>query len=55
MQCTWVCLSITFLTKNAVNGESQAPACNFIVSGELLTTVDNMSNLLPVFTFAGEG
>ena len=40
MQCTWVCLVITFLIKNAVKGESQAPAGNIIVSGELLTTVE---------------
>jgi hypothetical protein len=41
--------------KNAVRGESQCPAGNNIVSGDLLTTVDNISNLLPAFTFAGEG
>jgi hypothetical protein len=41
--------------KNAVKGESKAPAGNVIVSGELLTTVDNTSNLLPTYTFAGEG
>ena len=52
----WVCLITTLLDiKNAVNGESQSPAGNSILSGELLTTVDNISNLLPAFTFAGEG
>jgi hypothetical protein len=55
VQYTWVCLIITFLIKNAVKGESQGPAGNFIVSGDLLTTIDIISNLLPVFTFAGEG
>ena len=54
VQCSWVCLIITFLIKNAIKGESQAPVGNIIVSGELLTAVDNISNLLPVFTFAGE-
>lgn len=52
----WVCLITTLLDlKKAVKGESQRPAGNRILSGELLTTVDNISNLLPVFTFAGEG
>ena len=52
----WVCLMTTLLdTKNAVRGESQSPAGNSILSGELLTTVDIISNLLPDFTFAGEG
>jgi len=52
----WVFFITTLLDiKNAVKGESHSPAGNSIVSGELLTTVDNISNLLPVFTFAGEG
>jgi hypothetical protein len=52
----WVCLITTLLDiKNAVKGESQSPAGNSILSGELLTTVDNISNLLPAFTFTGEG
>jgi len=51
-----VCFITTLLDiKNAVKGESQSPAGNSIVSGELLITVDNISNLLPAFTFAGEG
>ena len=41
--------------KNAVKGESHRPAGNSIVPGELLTTVDNISKLLPTFTFVGEG
>jgi hypothetical protein len=45
----------TFLIKNAVKGESQRPAGNIIVSGELLITVANISKLLPGFTFEGEG
>jgi hypothetical protein len=52
----WVCLITTLLDiKNAVKGESQSPAGNSILSGEALTTVDIISNLLPAFTFAGEG
>lgn len=52
----WVCLITTLLDiKNAVKGESQSPEGNSILSGELLTTVDIISNLLPAFTFAGEG
>lgn len=52
----WVCLITTLLDiKNAVKGESQIPEGNSILSGELLTTVDIISNLLPAFTFAGEG
>jgi hypothetical protein len=51
-----VCLITTLLDiKNAVKGESQSPAGNNILSGELLTTVDIISNLLPAFTFVGEG
>jgi len=41
--------------KNAVRGESQRPAGNTIVSGELLTTVAISSKVFPVFTFRGEG
>jgi hypothetical protein len=52
----WVCLITTLLDiKNAVKGESHCPAGNSILSGELLTTVDIISNLLPAFTFDGEG
>jgi hypothetical protein len=52
----WVCFITTLLDiKNAVKGESQIPAGNSILFGELLTTVDNISNLLPVFTLTGEG
>ena len=44
----WLCLITTLLDiKNAVKGELQRPAGNSILSGELLTTVDNISNLLP--------
>jgi hypothetical protein len=50
----WSCRITTFLIKNAVRGESQRPAGNSIVSDELLTTVDNISNLSPDFIFAGE-
>jgi hypothetical protein len=38
----WVFLITTLLIKKAVKGESQRPAGNIIVSGELLTTVDNI-------------
>jgi hypothetical protein len=48
-------INSTFLIKNAVKGESQRPAGNIIVSGELLATVANSSKLLPAFTFEGEG
>jgi hypothetical protein len=36
-------------------GESQGPAGNIIVVGDLLITVEMISNLLPVFTSEGEG
>ena len=45
----------TFAIKNAVKGESQRPAGNIIVSGELLITVANSSKVFPAFTFEGEG
>jgi hypothetical protein len=52
----WVCLITTLKDeKNAVKGERQRPAGNNTLSGELLTTVANISNWLPTFTFAGEG
>jgi hypothetical protein len=52
----WVCLITTLKElKKAVKGELQRPAGNNILSGELLTTVANISNLSPAFTFAGEG
>ena len=51
----WMCLVRTFLAKCANKGESQAPAGNIIMVGELLTTVEMTSNLLPAFTFEGEG
>ena len=52
----WVCLITTLKdVKNAVKGELQRPAGNNTLSGELLTTVANISNWLPTFTFAGEG
>ena len=45
----------TFAIKNAVKGESQRPAGNIILSGDLLTTVAGSSKVLPAFTFEGEG
>jgi len=38
----------------ADKGESQTPALNVIMFGELLTTVEIISNLLWTFTFDGE-
>ena len=35
--------------KSADKGDLHAPAVNIIVPGELLTTVANISNLLPTF------
>jgi hypothetical protein len=52
----WVGLITTLLdVKDAVKRTSQNPAGNSIVSDELLTTVDNISNMLPFFTFTGNG
>jgi hypothetical protein len=52
----WVCLITTLKElKKAVKGELHRPAGNNILSGELLTTVANISNLSPAFTFDGEG
>ena len=52
----WVCLITTLKDiKNAVKGELHRPAGNSILSGELLTTVDIISNWLPAFTFNGKG
>jgi hypothetical protein len=51
-----VCLITTLkLLKNADKGEWHAPATNIIVLDELLTTVANISNLLPAFKCEGEG
>jgi hypothetical protein len=49
-----VCLIITFLAKFADKGESHVPAMNVIMLGELLTTFENISNLLPAFKCKGE-
>jgi hypothetical protein len=49
-----ICLIITFLAKFADKGESHLPAMNTIMLGELLTTVESISNLLPAFKCKGD-
>ena len=50
-----VCFITTFIINCADKGDSHAPAVNIIVLGELFTTVENISNLLPAFKCKGEG
>jgi hypothetical protein len=48
-------LITTFLINCADKGESHTPAVKVILLGELLTTVETISNLLPDFRCKGEG
>lgn len=50
-----VYLITTFLRNCADKSESHTPAVKVIVFGELLTTVEIISNLLPDFRCKGEG
>jgi hypothetical protein len=50
-----VYLITTFLINCADDGESHTPAVKVILLGELLTTVEIISNLLPAFRCKGEG
>lgn len=49
-----VYLITTFFRNFADRGESQTPALNVIVPGDLLTTVEITSNLLETFSFEGD-
>jgi hypothetical protein len=50
-----VYLITTFLINCADKGESHTSAVKVILLGELLTTVETISNLLPDFRCKGEG